>query len=148
MIRYWNPITAVALALAALISAGLLVAAAVVPVYGTETASASLAPDGTLTSSSTTSGGATLVAVNGLGSLVVVAVPLLVTLVVGALLLRATGWWGYAAAWIVTGLYTVLCVLALMSIGIFLAPVAMVLVVACATARIPVSALVPDPAAA
>ena len=43
----------------------------------------------------------------------------------------------YVAACVVTLLYGGLCVLALLSIGIFLAPVALCLVVACATARIP-----------
>ena len=77
----------------------------------------------------------TLVGVNGLGVVVVLAVPLVVTLLVGcALLLRARR--GAAPfAWTLTGLLAVFAVLAMMLIGAFFIPVTVGLVVACATAR-------------
>jgi hypothetical protein len=128
----WNAMTTVALAAAALVSLALLVLALVVPVYATESQSATV--DGG--PAEVVRGTATLVSVNGYGALVVVAVPLVVTLLVGLLLRRGSTIVEYVAAWAITLLYGGLCVLALLSIGMFLAPVALALVVACATARL------------
>lgn len=133
MLRLWNPITAVALVLAALLSLALLVLALSFPVYSSESVSATVdgAPADVVRSSET------LVAVNGYGALIPVAVPIVVTLLVGLLLRRGSSIAEYVVAWVLTVLYAAFCVLALMSIGIFLAPVAIALVVACAMARLP-----------
>ncbi|HET7900044.1 MAG TPA: hypothetical protein VFL59_02585 [Candidatus Nanopelagicales bacterium] len=140
----WTRPTWISLLVALVYCLIVLVAAATLPVYGWSSQSSSAA-DGAAVES--TSGTATLLEVNGPWALVVVSVPLLVTLVVGALLTRRTGWVGVAVACILTVLYVGLCILALLSIGIFLAPIALVLVVACASARIPtVPSVLPDPA--
>lgn len=136
MDRIWTRVTWVSLLVAAGYSLVLLLAAAVVPVYGTASSGASVSGDGTVVTESST-GSATLVQVNGAGALLLVAVPLAITAVVALLLRRRATRSEYVAAWIVTLLYAGLCVLALLSIGIFLAPVALVLVVACACARLP-----------
>ncbi len=134
----------IALGLAVAMSLLLLALAAVVPVYGSESVMTTIGPDGSATTTSS-SGSATLVAVNGLSALLLVAVPLLVTVLVAVLLRRGSGRVAYATAWVLTLAYGGLCVLALLSIGLFLAPVALALLVACATARIDLSP-VPAPA--
>lgn len=133
MARPWTWPTTVALVAAAVASIGLLVLALVAPVYATESQTATA--DGV--SGEVTTGTATLVSVNGLGALVPVAIPLVATLLVALLVRRTSSVGEYVAAWVITLLYGAFCVLALLSIGIFLAPVALALVVACATARIP-----------
>lgn len=143
MFRLWNPITAVVLALATLLSLALLVLAMTFPVYSGESASAVVDGSGEVAQVTRTTG--TLVSVNGYAALIPVAVPLVVTLLVALLLRSTAGRVEYAVAWVLTLLYGGLCVLALLSIGIFLAPVALLLVVACATARLSFTAA-PQPA--
>ena len=105
----------------------LVVAAFVAPVYSTSSGSAS--PDATGgTTSSVVAGTATLVGVNGYGVLLVVAVPLLATLVVAWALARGRRRLG----WVVTSAFGFLTFLALMSIGVFFVPVTVALIVACA----------------
>jgi hypothetical protein len=139
--RIWTRPTWISLLVAIVYCAVILVAAVTLPVYGWSSQSASAGD----TAVESTSGTATLLEVNGAWALAVVSVPLLVTLIVGALLVRRAGWIGVSVAVVLTVLYGGLCILALLSIGIFLAPIALVLVVACATARIPsVPTVLPD----
>ncbi len=134
MVRPWTLPATVALVAAALVSLALLVLALVAPVYSSESQAATAeGADPAPVEHST----ATLVQMNGFGALVLAAIPLVVTLLVALLIRRGSSTAEYVAACVVTLLYGGLCVLALLSIGIFLAPVALCLVVACATARIP-----------
>lgn len=80
---------------------------------------------------------ATLVQVNGLGVLVPILIPLVVTLLVALLVRRGSSVVEYVTAWVITLVLCGLCVLAILSIGLFVVPVALCLVVACATARLP-----------
>lgn len=121
-----GPGASIALLVALLAGVAVVAAGLLLPVY-----------QWTSTSSSgeVTHGTATLVEENGGGTLVVLAVPFVMTvLVVGALLLlpRRSG---HAIAWILTGLLVVLNLLAMLSFGIFVVPVTVALIVACATAR-------------
>jgi hypothetical protein len=105
----------------------LLIAAAVVPVYSTETQT---------TSGAITTGTATLVQVNGWHALLVVAVPLACAALVGALLWRRVGKPGAGpVAWTVTALLAGFNVLAMLSIGVFLLPVTVALIIACTSHR-------------
>ena len=117
--------TWVALVVAGLWGLGLLVAAVTVPVYSGSTVGAS----GVVESS------ATLVEENGDGILAIVAVPLVVSLGV-ALVLRARSHRGQRGpgvlASVLTGLVLVFCLLGMLTIGVFVLPVAIALVVACA----------------
>src|SRR5690349_8087846 len=105
-------------------SVGLLVGALTLPVYERVTVTAS----GSIESS------ATLVEENGGVVLAIVAIPLVVTAGV-ALALRSR----YrnhrkgpgVVATVLTGLVLVLCVLGMLTIGVFVLPVAIALVVAC-----------------
>lgn len=99
-----------------------------VPVYSSEGASS----DGTVVDS-----GVTLVGENGLSAVVVISVPLVVSLLVGATLAFVAWPAGRVLAWVLTGLLAALNVLALLSIGIFVLPVTIALVVTCATSRQP-----------
>ena len=114
----------VALVLAAVYSAGLVAAGFVVPFYsGVSVSSAGYV----------VTGSATLVDENGLGVIVVLALPLLVTLLVAvALSMRARP--AAALAWTLVALLAIFTLLAMMSIGLFILPVTIALVVACATA--------------
>jgi hypothetical protein len=120
--RRWR--TAVRLARAAVAwSAGLLLAALVLPVYSTSTASAT---DGvTLTHS-------TLVQVNGARALVLMAVPVLmavlVLLAIGAR--RRGARWGGPIAWAAVGVLAAECVLGILTIGAFILPAAVLLAAA------------------
>ncbi len=105
----------------------LVVAAFVAPVYSSTSGTASTDP--TSSGTVTTEGTGTLVGVNGPGVLVVVAVPLVATLVVAWALARGRRRLG----WVVTSVLGVLTVLALLSIGIFFLPVTLSLIVACAS---------------
>jgi hypothetical protein len=82
-----------------------------------------------------TFGSDTLVGANGLGVVVVLAVPLMVTVLVGCALRLRAHRAGLPVAWTLTGLLAVFTLLAMMSIGVFMIPVTAGLVVACATAR-------------
>ena len=101
---------------ATLWSVGLLVGAATVPVY---------------------SSGGTLTGVNGDGVLAIVAIPLVITVGVAFALWHRhrTGRMGPGViAPVLTGLVLVFCVLGMLTIGVFVLPVAIALVVACALA--------------
>ena len=135
--------TTVALVAALLWSALLLVLAVVAPVYTTETGSSS--DDGTI---STTRSTATLAEVDGVGGVLVMAIPLLAALVVGGLILRgqpgstATR----AAVWVTIGLLTVFTVLGAASVGRFVLPATGALAIAATTAyRRPTAPIHPPP---
>ena len=114
----------VSLAISAVWGAGLLAAAALVPVY----ASVGVSSPGAVSH-----GSATLVDVNGWRVLLVVGVPLVATAMVGGALWRRGLRQGAGAfAWTIAGLLVVFNVLALASIGVFVIPVTASLVVACA----------------
>jgi hypothetical protein len=110
-------------ALAFLWSIGLLVAALVAPVYGS----------------------ATLVDENGHGVLIVVAIPAVISLVVWLALwrkcLRGSRISGLVA-WTGIVLLSLFCLLAMLSIGIFVAPVALLL--ACAASLTPSGSPAPN----
>jgi len=113
----------VALAVALLWSAALLVAAVLAPAYQSTTETSS----GTVTH-----GSATLVNENGAGVLLIIAVPLLVTLIVGYALWRRGARRGAGpVAWTFTGLLTGFNLVAMLSIGPFIMPVTACLAVAC-----------------
>jgi hypothetical protein len=115
---------AVRLGVAALVwSAGLVLVALLLPVYGTSTASET---DGvTLTHS-------TLVQVNGARALVLVAIPALVTLVVlCAIRARHSGArWGGPLAWVAVSVLTAEMLLGILTIGVFILPVVILLAAA------------------
>ena len=73
----------------------------------------------------------TLVAVNGPAVVVVLAVPLLVTLLVGTALVQRRHRWARVVAWVLTGLLATFNLLAMLSIGAFVVPVTVSLMVAC-----------------
>jgi hypothetical protein len=105
---------AVALGLALTWSAALVVGAFFVPVYSTE--------------GLTSSGPATLVGENGTRVIGIIVIPLVLVLLVTAALWRNH----LAAAWSVTGVLAAFNLLALLSIGVFVLPVTVGLIVACA----------------
>jgi hypothetical protein len=115
----------IALASALAWAAGLVMAAVLVPVYQSSSASSSGA---------VTSGSATLVGVNGWGALLVAGAPLAAALVIWyALWRRRARQSAGALAWVVTALLIGFNALAMLSIGVFLIPVTLALVVACST---------------
>jgi hypothetical protein len=119
--------TWVALVVAGLWGLGLLVAAVTVPVSSGSTVGAS----GVVESS------ATLVEENGDGVLAIVAIPLVVSLGVALALVHRyqTSRPGPGVvAPVLTGLVLILCLLGMLTIGVFMLPVAISLVVACALA--------------
>jgi hypothetical protein len=72
-----------------------------------------------------------LVTDNGIWVLAVLAIPLVVTLLVGLCLTQ--GWWW--AGWVLSGLFVAFTFLAMLSIGVFLLPVTIGLVVASTASR-------------
>jgi hypothetical protein len=116
----------VALATAAVYGLLIVLAGFLAPVYRSTSASSS---------GEVTHGTDTLVGMNGSGVLVVLAVPLLVTVTVGAVLWQRSWRLSLPTAWTLTGLMAVLNVLAMMSVGLFFLPVTVALVVACSTCR-------------
>ena len=74
----------------------------------------------------------TLVGVNGSGAVVVLAIPVLVTVLVTCALLVHARRGASKVAWTLTGLLAAFNVLAIMTIGVFVVPVTAALVVACA----------------
>jgi len=116
----------VALLLAGVWGLGLIVAGFVVPMYRT-------------TSESTTGevphGSDTLVGVNGPGVVVVLAVPFVVTVLVGCALLLRAHRGALLAAWTLTVMLAMFTLLAMMSISFFVVPVTAGLIVACAASR-------------
>jgi hypothetical protein len=113
----------VALTIALSWSAALLAAAALAPAYQSTTQTSS----GTVTHQS-----ATLVDENGSGVLLIIAVPLLVTVIVGYALWRRGARRGAGPiAWTFTGLLAGFNLVAMLSIGPFIMPVTACLAVAC-----------------
>ncbi len=104
----------------------LIAAGFIVPVY-----------ESTSTSSSgeTTNSTDTLVGVNGTGVLVVLAVPLLVTALVGLALWQRSRRLALPVAWTLTGLMALLNLLAMLTIGVFFLPITIALIVACSTSH-------------
>jgi hypothetical protein len=94
-------------------SCALIVGAFVVPAYSSD--------------SSTGTGSATLVGENGAGTVIPILIPLVIVLGASAALWRDHR----SAAWTATGLLAAFNVLALLSIGIFVLPITICLVVAC-----------------
>jgi len=117
-------VSSIALLGAAVWASALVAAGFLVPVYTTETVSSS----GELAQRTET-----VVGANGPGAVVVLAVPLLATVLVAcALLVPARA--GLPVAWALTALLGVLTVLGMLTIGVFVLPVTAALVVACASA--------------
>jgi thiol:disulfide interchange protein len=115
----------ISLVIALVWGTGLAVAALVVPVYQLSSYS---------NSGTATDGSATLVGVNGWGALLVTVAPLAAAMVTGWALWRRAGRQGAGVlAWAVTGLLVCFNLLAMLSIGVFVLPVTLALVVACAT---------------
>jgi len=122
--RFGRP-EGISLAIALVWGAGLVVAALLVPVYQSSSVSSSGA---------VTDGSATLVSVNGWGALLVAGAPLAAAAVTGCALWRRAGRRGAGVlAWAVTGLLGCFNLLAMLSIGVFVLPVTIALVVACGT---------------
>jgi hypothetical protein len=115
----------VALLIGATWGVAVVVAGFVAPMYESTSGSSS---------GGVTHGTGTLVGVNGLGVVVVLAVPLVVTLAVASALCSVR-WGAVAFAWTLTGLLAVFNLLAMLSIGVFLLPVTAALFVACAIHR-------------
>jgi hypothetical protein len=120
--RRWR--TSVRLAVGALVwSVGLVLVALLAPLYSTSSASES---DGvTLTHS-------TLVGVNGIRALVLMAIPALVSLVVlwAIRARRAGARWAGAVAWTAVGVLTAETLLGILTIGLFILPVVVLLAAA------------------
>ena len=116
--------TTIALLIAFVSSLGFLAAGLLVPVY-TVVSSGSGSAGFTETSK-------TLVAENGSGVVPLLAFPLLATVVVAVALLGRAHSSAVVLAWSVTGAVAVFNALAMLTIGIFLIPVTIALVVACA----------------
>jgi hypothetical protein len=114
----------IAMLSAAVWGLGLVVAGFLVPVYQTESTSAS----GKLMK-----GTETLVGVNGPGVVVVLAVPLLAAVLVACALLLRNRRGALPVAWALTGLLAVFNLLGMLTIGVFVVPVTAALVVACAS---------------
>jgi hypothetical protein len=87
------------------------------------------------TTGEVTYGSDTLVGVNGPGVVVVLAVPFVVTVLVGCALLLRAHRGALLAAWTLTVMLAMFTLLAMMSIGSFVVPVTAALIVACATSR-------------
>lgn len=116
-------VPATCLSLAAAWSLLLLVGAATVPVYSGE--STTVAGDGSQTTMSTS---ATLLQENGAWVLVLLSVPAVaVLLTAGLLAIEPRHRWAVWAAWGPTGLVGIIAVLGMMTIGVFLLPVAVLL---------------------
>ena len=115
-----------ALLVALVYSAAIVIAGFVVPFYSTVSVSSSGA---------VSRGSATLVAENGLAVVMVLAIPLLLTLAVGTALWQSRRRGAVPIAWTLTGLLALFNLLAMLSIGVFILPVTIALVVACAKSR-------------
>jgi len=123
--RRFGRVQRIALASALAWAAGLVIAAVLVPAYQ----SSSIDSSGAVAN-----GSATLVGVNGWGALLVAAAPLAAALVIWYALWGRRGRQGAGVlAWVVTALLIGFNVLAMLSIGVFLIPVTLALVVACST---------------
>jgi hypothetical protein len=122
----WSRISATALSFALVWSSLLVVGALVLPAYGTASQSATL--EGTVSTEPVVNGTATLVDVNGQGVLLVVGIPLIVTMLVAA----ALAFRRRRIGWVLTSILGFFNLLAMLSIGIFILPTTLALVVACA----------------
>lgn len=118
-------VTSIALLGAAAYALLVVVSGFVVPVYESSSGSSSGYP---------TTGSDTLVGVNGAGVVIVLVIPLIVSLLVGAALWQGTRL-ARAFAWTLTGLMVVLNLLAMLSVGIFFLPITVALIVACSTSH-------------
>ncbi len=116
----------ITLVLALAYGALLVLAGFTVPLYSEQSVTSS---------GDVTNGTASLVAVNGLDVLFVLAIPLVITVGVGLALWPQVRRGGLPLAWTLTGLLVVFTFLAMLSIGVFVLPVTIALVVACATCR-------------
>lgn len=114
-VRELGAARAAALVVALTWSVALIVGAYVLPVYSSDVPGAA----------------DTLVAANGNGVAITISVPLVITLTVGALLWRRRSRDAGAVAWTLTGLLAAGNVLAMLSIGVFVLPVTICLLVAC-----------------
>jgi len=115
----------ISLAIALAWGAALVIAALVAPVYQTSGASSS---------GGATDGSATLVGVNGWGALIAASAPLVAALLIGGLLWqRAERAGAGVLAWTVVGLLGGFNGLAMASIGVFVLPVTVALIVGCGT---------------
>lgn len=122
--RRWRRGEIVALAVALGWSVALIVVVVVVPVYTWQESSST---------NVVTGDSATLVEVNGTGVLLTVAVPLVLSAaVVGALWLRGNRRGGGPLAWVCAGLCVAFTLVAMLSIGPLVVPVAGCLLYACA----------------
>jgi hypothetical protein len=122
----WSRTAATALSFAVVWSALLVVGALVLPAYGTSSQSATL--EGTVNTEPVMTGTDTLVGVNGQGVLLVVGIPLIVTMLVAA----ALAFRRRRIGWVLTAILGLFTLLAMLSIGIFILPTTLALVVACA----------------
>jgi hypothetical protein len=115
----------ISLATALVWASGLVIAAALVPAYQSS---------GVSSSGTVIDGSATLVEVNGWSVLLVAGAPLAAALVTWYALWRRRGRDGAGVlAWVVTALLGCLSFLAMLTIGVFLLPVPIALVIACGT---------------
>lgn len=120
----------IALVVALVLSVALIVWAFTFPAYeGLETS-------GGITRAATR----TMVEENGPRVLLPIAVPLAVSSLVAVLVLRGREPWARVGAWVLTGLLGVFAVLALFSIGMYVAPIVLALAVATAWPRRDVAA--------
>jgi hypothetical protein len=121
----------IAISVALAWSAALIIGAFVIPVYSTD--------------GSAGTGSATLAGENGAWVGGLLAIPLAVTLLVAAALWkRREAQTAGPTAWTITGLLSAFNLIAMLSIGIFVLPVTICLVVACANAK-NVAPAYPDP---
>jgi hypothetical protein len=124
--------TRILLLIAAAWAAGLVLAGGLVPVYGSSAAASTTAGKTVWTSTT-----GTLVEVNGPRVLALLALPFLAVGLVGVALRHRRTHQRCGAggpAWLVTGLLGAVSVLGVLTIGPFLAPVAVLLAVVCARA--------------
>jgi hypothetical protein len=141
-------VSLIALVLAGLWCAALLIGAMTVPVYSGSSSSGSLTvpatvrlePSASTMPTGTTSGRATLVEVNGLGVLGVVAAPAIPVLVVAGALWarhRAQRRGAGAVAWATVGVLGMFALVGVLSIGMFVVPIAVLLTISCAMTNAP-----------
>jgi len=117
-----GPLQLVAVVGAGIWSVGLIIAGLTVPVYESE----SSGPAGSIVH-----GRDTLVSENGTRVLIVLAVPLMVTVLVGFAVLVSRKPWALRVASALVGVLLILNLLAMLTIGIFAVPVTAALVLAC-----------------
>jgi hypothetical protein len=119
-------VASVALSIAVVGGVALVVAGLFAPMYQTMSESSS---------GEVTHGTDTLIGVNGPGVLAVLGLPLLGTLAVGSALWHGARRGAVAIAWALAGLLAAFTVLAMASIGMFVAPITAAVLVACAVHR-------------